>query len=207
MCLMKTGTRYMSVTGTPVSTPDLPVIPNEFALEFEVLDSKAGRSVVAKALNHGNSRLPFKDVREAAFSAGWVTRPRYFQGLVFSDSPIDGTERYLLYHINGNAPSQALFTVPDRNVPNGAASWHVFPLSLGTPEEGSAADFVTRFSDGQGFLMKSCDGSVMFAIFHEATDETPALWHVYGGGGSVYLHFLEEAKKEAKLHGLLLYEA
>ncbi|MBQ6130667.1 hypothetical protein IJI72_03220 [Candidatus Saccharibacteria bacterium] len=203
MCLLKTGTRIFSVLGEPLNMPDFPVLPPEWAIEFEVADSKAGRSAVAKAMNHGNAKLPFAEVREEAYQIGWVARPRYLQGLVFSDSPIDGTERYLL-GTTKVAPPEDLFSMAD---PSGYGHYHVFSLGLGDAVPETAADIATRYAEGQGFLMKSYEGSLIFAIYHEETAETPASWQVYGGGGTVYLHFLEEAVKDARRNGVLLYEA
>ena len=206
MCMLKIGTRFYSVDGKSMPTPSLPTLPNEWAIEFEVKDTKSGRSAVAKALNHGNSRLPFSDIREEAANLGWVTRPRHFQGLAFSDAPVDGTERYLI-SLPDKAPCHELFQIMDYD--HGGA-WHVFPLSLGFEPEllpETASGFATQYHEGQGFLMKSCNEGLVFAIYHEETEDEPAFWHVYGGGGSVYLHFLEEALKDARHNQVLLYEA
>lgn len=198
MCMLKTGTKIFTVTGERVKAANLPALPNEWAKEFEVTDTKAGRSAVAKALNHGNSRIPFKMIREKAWLYGWVDRPRYFQGIVFSDAPAQGTERYIIAKAR-----PALFKVDDAKT-NG--SWHVFPLGLGDHAPETAADFATRFSDGEGFLMKSCDGSVIFAVYHSKGFDQP-YWQVYGGGGNAYLHFMEEGIKDAKVNGCLIHEA
>ena len=198
MCMFKVETRFFDVNGNE-TTVDLPTLPHAWTREFEVKDNKAGRSAVAIALNHGNSRIAFKEVRKEAEDLGWVTRARNFQGIVFSDSAIEGTERFLVGY-----PRERLFTIPDEEY---GGNWHVFPLSLGyQPEPETTADFATRFYDGDGFLMKSCEGSLTFAVYHEATEGSEAYWHVYGGGGSAYSFFMEAAISDAKARGVLIYE-
>lgn len=168
--------------------PELDLLPSEWAIEFEVADTKVGRSIVAKAMNHGNSRLSFKEVRNAAVELKVVQHPTDLQGLVFSDVTVEGADR-LVFGLGPNFPEPILIADDEEN----DGHWFVYPLFIGKE--------MTLFHPGDGFYMKSEQGSYVIATYQGDS------WHVYGGGGSAYLHFLEEALKEAHTNGVLRYAA
>ena len=171
-----------------VSRPELDFLPSEWAVEFEVADTKVGRSVVAKAMNHGNSRLPFKVIRSSAVELGLIEYPTELQGIVFSDTCVEGADR-LVFGLGPVLPKPILIADDEEN----DGHWFVYPLFVGKK--------LTPFHPGDGFYMASEQGSFIIVTYQGDS------WHVYGGGGSAYLHFLEEALKEARINGVLRYAA
>ncbi len=186
-------TSFFTVIGQAAEHPIYPTIEIDMEnyQEFCVIDTKAGRSAVAKAMNHGNPGINFCEVRAAAEAAGCVEKAKLFQGVALSDTTCEGTMRFLIR--TADARPTATFTIqdPDPNVPG--AKWHVFQLANGKE--------LTEFPVGGGFLMISPFGSFIEVILLEG-----GVWRVRGGGNrpeSVYLHFLREAKKEAIRLGIL----